>query len=267
MKKTLTIAVLPLMLACTTQRMGRVDPTVQALERISQQAVDAVLWQHSSAEVYRLFQQSYELAAIRLEQNLARPGTKPPAVVVDIDETILDNSPYEMHLLRHGRVYEPETWKAWTAMEAAPAIPGAVPFLVRARELGCEVFYITNRHTSEREATLQNLRAVKAPFADEAHLLLMEDNSDKTARRAQVAATHRIVLLVGDQLRDMDERFKDRSQDFGKATVDAMADTLRQYFILLPNPMYGTWRDAITGKGTLQEKRDAVDGFIRQNAY
>ena len=78
--------------------------------------------------------------------------------------------------------------------------------------------------------------------------------SDKTERRAKVSETYQIVLLVGDQLRDFDERFKDRSVNYGKDLVQAYADTLSRYFVLLPNPTYGTYRDAVLGKGPEEEK-------------
>jgi len=129
------------------------------------------------------------------------------------------------------------------------------------------VFYITNRDVRERASTLKNLNDLGFPYADEAHLLLMEGTSDKTERRAKVAATHRIVLLVGDQLRDFDEGFKDRAVNMGKDRVDALSDTLMQYFILLPNPMYGTYRDAVQGKGTDTEKFERMRMWFEQNSY
>jgi 5'-nucleotidase (lipoprotein e(P4) family) len=245
---------------------------------LSQQGSDAVLWQNTSAEAYRLYQQTYEFAAWRLEQNIAQvleenqidsttADRRPLAVIVDIDETVLDNSPYQVNAIADGRTFDPADWKAWTDQGRAKASPGAVEFLQFARSMDCAVFYISNRDTSERRTTLRNLDSLAFPFADEAHLLLMEGASDKTERRARVAATHRVVLLVGDQLRDFDERFKDRSVNYGRDVVDAMSDTLGQYFILLPNPMYGTYRDAIQGKGTDAEKHDRMKQWFINNSY
>jgi 5'-nucleotidase (lipoprotein e(P4) family) len=240
---------------------------VDEIAALSQQAADAVLWQFASAEAHRLYQQCYELARIRLTENLKKVTTGTPAVIVDIDETVLDNSPYEVHIIANDQIYEDASWKEWTSKAQARALPGSVEFLLHAAEQGCEIYYISNRHVSEAEATLKNLRDLKFPFADEAHLLLMKDVSDKTQRRKAVSEKHPVVLVVGDQLRDMDERFKDRSIDNGKALVDQYADTLRQYFIMLPNPMYGTWRDVVQGKGTPEEKLQRMNSFFKTNSY
>lgn len=231
---------------------------------LSAQGADAVLWQATSAEAHRLYQQAYELARIRLAENLLQPDKRPPAVIVDIDETVLDNSPYQVNAVRQGRTFDQAEWKLWTDKATAKASPGAVEFLRYAEQQGCDIFYITNRDIRERASTLKNLNDLGFPDADEAHLLLMEGTSDKTERRAYVSRDYQVVLLVGDQLRDFDERFKDRSVNYGKDLVDAMADTLSRYFILLPNPMYGTYRDALQGKGTDAEKYARMRAWFEQ---
>ncbi len=246
---------------------------------LAQQGTDAVIWQHASAEAYWLYLQTYEYATWRLESALKdideekqmadakELDRRPLAVVVDIDETVLDNSPYQVNAIRLGRTFDQKDWREWTDKAAAKASPGALEFLLFAKSAGCEVFYITNRDIREKASTLKNLGDLGFPFADEAHLLLMAGTSDKTERRAKVAATHRIVLMAGDQLRDFDERFKDRSSRYGRDAVDAMRDSLSRSFILLPNPMYGTWRDAIHGKGTDAEKHARVKAWFEQNGY
>ncbi len=233
---------------------------------LSQQNVDGVIYQNSSAEVYRLFQQGYELARIRLDANLARPHALPPAVIVDIDETVLDNSPNNAQDAADGRTYSPAHWKKWTALGSAKALPGAVDFLNYAVSKGCEVFYISNRELDEEAATVRNLAEAGFPMADEAHVVPMEGTSDKTARRAAVAKDHYIALLVGDQLTDFDESFKDRSKDFGKPHVDAMRDTLERYFIVLPNAMYGTWLNAVAGRPDSLKPANK-ERFLKENGY
>jgi 5'-nucleotidase (lipoprotein e(P4) family) len=236
---------------------------------------DAVLWQNASAEAYWIYEQAYEQAATKLMWNIVELAAtygegqprKPMAVIVDIDETVLDNSPYQVEAIEHGRTFDPQDWRAWTDKAIARPSPGALEFLLHAHQASCEVFYITNRETAERASTLKNLIAHGFPNADEAHLLLMDGTSDKTERRARVRATHDVVLLVGDQLRDFDERFKDRSVNSGKATVDALADSLSKYFILLPNPMYGTYRDAVQGKGTEAEKHARMKEWFQRNGH
>lgn len=246
---------------------------------LAAQGMDAVLWQGTSAEAYWLYQQSYDYAIWKLETNMQEIDAdeqmvdstewdrRPLAVIVDIDETVLDNSPYQANAIRRSHTFDQADWKEWTDKAIAKASPGALDFLQFARSAGCEVFYITNRDIREKASTLKNLGDVGFPFADDAHLLLMDGTSDKTERRARVAATHRVVLLVGDQLRDFDERFKDRSVNYGRDVVDAMSDSLSNYFILLPNPMYGTYRDAIQGKGADAEKYARTKAWFDSNGY
>ena len=265
--------------ACRTSAPVATAPAISPTNILSAQGSDAVLWQNSSAEAYWLYQQSYAYATWKLEVMLESIDQdkqmvdslewdrRPMAVIVDIDETVLDNSPYQVNAVQDGRTFDPADWKTWTDKAAAKASPGAREFLMAARDGGCEVFYITNRDRSERASTLKNLQDVGFPNADDAHLLLMEGTSDKTARRAEVRSTHNVLLLVGDQLRDFDERFKDRSVNNGKNIVDAMGDSLSDLFILLPNPMYGTYRDAVQGKGTDGEKLARMKAWFDANGY
>ncbi|HMC98397.1 MAG TPA: HAD family acid phosphatase, partial [Flavobacteriales bacterium] len=117
---------------------------------LAREGMDAVLWQRASAEAYRIQQQCYELARLRLAENLRVTDKRPPAVIVDIDETVLDNSPYQVNSAGHGRTYEQTTWSDWTNRARAAAIPGSVEFLREAKAMGCHVYYITNRDAREK---------------------------------------------------------------------------------------------------------------------
>ena len=280
MRRNVTILLAALLTGCVGVRYSANAPaTADHMALLSQQGVDAVVWQNTSAEAYWLYQQSYDYATWKLEARLqdidaekqmvdsAEWDRRPLAVVVDIDETVLDNSPYQVNTVRRGRTFDQAEWKEWTDKAIAKASPGALQFLQQAQYWGCEVFYITNRDVREKASTLKSLSELGFPFADEAHLLLMEGTSDKTERRARVAARYHVVLLVGDQLRDFDERFKDRTVNHGRDVVDAMSDSLSRYFILLPNPMYGTYRDAIQGKGTDEEKHARMKAWFDANGY
>jgi 5'-nucleotidase (lipoprotein e(P4) family) len=231
---------------------------------LSQQNVNAALYQNASAEVAWLYEQGYAFARIKLDANMAVPDSLPPAVIVDVDETVLDNSPYELENILAGRSYSLQTWKAWTARAEAKALPGALEFLRYAASRGCSVYYITNRDADEKAATIANLARHGFPMADSAHVWTMEGTSDKTARRAAVQQKHRVVLLVGDQLTDFDQVLKDRSEGLGLPGMYGSAGELSQYFILLPNSSYGYWRDAITGPGSDAEKLARVRTFIQQ---
>jgi 5'-nucleotidase (lipoprotein e(P4) family) len=233
---------------------------------LSQQNVDATIYQNSSAEVYRLYQQGYELARIRLDANLQRPHTLPPAVIVDIDETVLDNSPSNVSDIVHGRTYSPAEWKKWTNMASAKATPGSVEFLNYAFGRGCAIYYISNRGMDEEVATVKNLQIAGFPMADQEHVMPMGRTGDKTERRAEVAKNHYIALLVGDQLTDFDQRFNDRMADMGKKQVDELRDSLERYFIMLPNSMYGRWLDVVSGRPDSVKLRNKAR-FLQQHTY
>ncbi len=235
-------------------------------QQLAQQSADAVIYQNTSAEIHRLYDQCYELARIRLMENLSIPDPRPPAVITDIDETVLDNSPYQIKCAAQGLTYSPDTWEQWALMGAAKALPGSLEFMRFAQKQGCEVFYISNRSAAEKNATIKNLYELGFPDADDAHVLCMDATTDKTERRSRVSKKYNVVLLLGDQLRDLDERFKDRSTDFGRNVLTTMQDTLEHYFIMLPNPMYGTWLDAVAGKvDSMKVEKKAA--FFKAHSY
>jgi 5'-nucleotidase (lipoprotein e(P4) family) len=235
-------------------------------QQLAQQNADAVIYQNTSAEIHRLYDQCYELARIRLTENMRVPDKRPPAVITDIDETVLDNSPFQVTSTAKGRTYTPATWHEWALMGSAKALPGSVEFMSFAHDQGCEIFYITNRNATEKNATVKNLFELGFPDADETHVLCMDGTTDKTDRRTSVTKEHHVVLLLGDQLRDFDEHFKDRTTDYGRNVLSKMQDTLEHYFIMLPNPMYGTWLDAVAGKAdSLKVEKKAA--FFKANSY
>jgi len=261
----LTLLLVGALAACSPTRHVAVAPAAQHPQAaLSQQNVNATLYQNASAEVAWLYEQAYAHARIKLDANLQESGTLPPAVIVDVDETVLDNSPYELENLLVGRTYTPETWKAWTARAVAKPLPGALEFLEYAASRGCAIFYITNRDADETAVTIANLAKYGFPMADAGHVLTMAGTSDKTERRASVQRGHRVVLMVGDQLTDYDQALKDRSVEQGLPNVQNMDAELSRYFILLPNSTYGYWRDGITGRGTDEEKLQRVREFMQQ---
>ncbi|WP_232538921.1 5'-nucleotidase, lipoprotein e(P4) family [Chitinophaga tropicalis] len=205
----------------------------------------AALWQQKAAEYKALCFQAYNIAKVRLDENLQHPGNKPVAIVTDIDETILDNSPYTVHTSLRGQAYADKTWTEWTDKAAADTVPGALSFLKYAASKGVRVFYITNRAETERTSTLKNLQHWQFPDADNEHLLLKTTTSGKESRRQQVAQTHQIILLMGDNLSDFAAIFdKQPVTEREKVTQQSAAD-FGNRFIVLPNPMYGDWLPAM----------------------
>lgn len=205
----------------------------------------AALWQQRAAEYKALCFQAYNIARVRLNEDLQRGSDKPMAIVTDIDETVLDNSPYTVHTAIKGESYSEKSWAEWTSKAIADTVPGALSFLQYAASKGVHVYYITNRGESERAATLQNLQRWNFPDADNEHLVLKTTTSSKEARRQHLAQTHQIILLMGDNLGDFAAIFDKQPVDKRDEVTKQAAAEFGNRFIVLPNPMYGDWLPAM----------------------
>ena len=214
---------------------------------ISDAKLYTAVWMQQSAEYKALCLQAYQLAELRLSEILThqRP-VRPFAIITDIDETCLDNSPNAIHQALQGKDFEPASWDAWVSKAAADTIPGALSFFQQAAAKGVEVFYVTNRNSAGRAATLKNLQHFHFPNADEAHLMTSTGSSSKQARRDNIAATHSIALLLGDNLADFSPLFENHPTAKNRtAAVMQLKEQFGKRFIVLPNPNYGDWENAI----------------------
>ncbi|MDZ7633017.1 MAG: HAD family acid phosphatase [Bacteroidales bacterium] len=251
-----------------------------ALEAASNQdhLILATLWYQKSAEMRALYYQCFRSAEIALAENLAQAGrakapveaapvepvavsipsvtatevspaetrprtgrTKPAAVVLDIDETLLDNSPFQGWQVFEKKEYNDEDWLRWVELTRAEPLPGAVEFTRYAASLGVEVFYVSNRTVEEMGPTIENMTAWGFVNADSTHMFLKESTSSKVARRAMIEINYEIILLVGDNLADHSGLYEKRGPDHGFAAVDADKKLFGTRYIVLPNPMYGNW--------------------------
>ena len=213
---------------------------------LNEQLVMATLWMQTSAEFRALCYQSFNLAKMNLDMFLAAyTGSKKVAVIVDADETVIDNSAYEAFLVGNDFGYSSKTWTPWMAAAQATAIPGALEFLNYAKEKGVEIFYVTNRKMVGYDGTAKNLKALGFPDVDKKHLLLRTGSSDKQERRDIVAKDNEIAFLMGDNLNDFASVFakKPVADRFGE--VDKIKDTWGKKFIVLPNPTYGEWEGSV----------------------
>jgi 5'-nucleotidase (lipoprotein e(P4) family) len=213
------------------------------------------LWQQRAAEYKALTYQAYNLAKIRLDEFIAKKGQKPKAIITDIDETVLDNSPYFIRQASKGSTYSDSTWISWTAEVRCDTIPGAYNFLKYAQSRGVTVIYLTNRFQVEQAATVKNLQKFNLPNADASHLLLLNsENSSKESRRLQITKNYDVVLYLGDNLGDFSKLFDGltTNQRNEKATISA--NDFGNHFIVLPNAMYGTWEDRLYPKNATSEK-------------
>ena len=238
MSSKLPVAVCALVLLSCLGRPVVVESPRRA--GVMEHTVGAVLWLQCSAEARALRYQTFQLARLRLDEALRRPADRRRAVVVDIDETVLDNAPFEASLIVADREY-PHGWGGWVAAAQAEAVPGAVGFLRHAVERGVDVFYLSNRREDQLDATLRNLRACGLPQAIPSHVLLRTQAAGKGERRREVSSTHEVILLLGDSLQDFSEGFLGLSSPERRAEVDRQREEWGMRFLILPNPVYGDW--------------------------
>jgi len=223
----------------------------------------AVLWQQSSGERRALSYQTFALARILLDRDLRtnRRSKMKRAIIVDVDDTVLDNSGFQAWRIRNRRPYDEQEWTEWCNRAVATAVPGAVEFLRYANSRGVRVFYISNRKQVEKEGTATNLKQLGFPEVNEQTLLVKTDSksSSKEPRRVAISSKYKVVLLMGDDLNDFAEVFENSRT--GSARIDAVERNKAQFgarFIVLPNPMYGHWEDAIYGEGRLTAAEKAA---------
>jgi 5'-nucleotidase (lipoprotein e(P4) family) len=197
-------------------------------------------WYRASAEVHALFVQTYRNATDALAPLAAAQNGKPWGIVMDADETILDNSMYQQG--RGGRGYTPETWEVWVRSKKATALPGAADFINRVRALGGKVSIVTNREENVCAETEQNLRAVGLNV--DQVLCKPPTSGDKNPRFAAVQGgtapsklpAMKVVMFFGDNIQD----FPMLTQDVRKGGAAGYAEFGRTWFVL-PNPLYGSW--------------------------
>lgn len=235
-----SLAVAALLASCGGNKEMNNAQAEEAPVNLSDQMLLGTLWMQQSAEARVIKEQLFEVAKEKLSHNMSQyKGKKPLAVIVDIDETILDNAPYSARLVKTGKDFNSETWNAWVNEANADLVPGASDFLRYAEMQGVEVYYISNRKEENLEVTIDNLRKFDLPFADENHVMLRAETSDKTDRREKVKSEYRVLLLVGDQMTDFSENVEIFQPDVSEYSV-AM-DSIKSSFVLLPNPLYGSF--------------------------
>ena len=210
---------------------------------VREHSVLAVLWQQLSAEYRALAYQSFNLAKYQLDEILLdnQKREKPLAIITDIDETVLDNSPYNAKMIELDEEYTKELWIEWGTEKKALPIPGALSFFKYAESKGVEVFYISNRFESQQAETLENLKNVGFPYLDDTHILLKKESSEKESRRNKVEDTHKVIMLLGDNLSDFSMLFDGQSTQKRNELADSLKAEFGKKFIVLPNPMYGDW--------------------------
>ena len=195
-----------------------------------------VRWVRQSAEHRTLCEQVFRQATVAiLRQVKMEKGSKNLAVVVDLDETVLDNSLYQVERWKAGLSFTQDSWSDWVNRKEAGLVPGAKAFLSTVRKKGVRVVFLSNRMNHNLEPTRENLRLLGVLDPKDLFLLRLDKNdlkevrrkevTDGTGRMKKVGPLH-VIGYVGDQMGDFPS---DVSKEFGRINF------------ILPNPMYGKW--------------------------
>jgi acid phosphatase len=231
--------------------------------------LNAVVWMQTAAEYRANAMQTYRTAEASLLRALKDPqwtaaieqtgsyAALPPAVVLDLDETVLDNSAFQARLTAAGKPFSADEWAKWEAEQKAGLVPGALEFLTVAHANGVAVVFVTNRvcdASNNDDPTVALLRAAQVPSGQFFCKSAAADPSDKSPRRARVAQRHRILLLIGDDLGDF---VTVAPNVMGReAAVNAYRRYWGERWFTLPNPTYGSWERAVGYD--VKSKRDAL---------
>lgn len=234
----------------------------QSTEDTEHPTTNASLWMQHAAEYSALTSMIYQTAATNLAMALedsywtAYPNQeeksirkKMPAVIVDVDETVLNNSPFQARMILQDSDFDPEQWNNWVMEAQADAVPGALPFLKRAADKGVAIYYLTNREAKVESGTRENLQKLGFPLSENEDRILSNNErenwtSAKTERRAYVAEKHRILMLFGDDLNDFVSA-KNISSLKRQKMVEQNRDKWGRQWYILPNPVYGSWENAL----------------------
>ena len=233
--------------------------TTEVINDTSNNTLYSTLWIQTAAEYEALTHQAYNTSARLLPDALEdsawtaalQQGDSfhelPPAIILDVDETVLDNSFYEARGIIDKTGYQTKTWNNWVREMKAEAIKGAVDLTTRADEMGVAVFYITNRSADVQAATEENLREQGFPVSENSVMSnggRPEWTSAKTARRQLVADDFRVLMLFGDDLNDFVPA-RGISIDQRKQLVEDHRDKWGYKWFVFPNPNYGSWERAL----------------------
>ncbi|KGM53411.1 acid phosphatase [Lysobacter arseniciresistens ZS79] len=291
MRNRLLSSALPLALllaALAGCRHAPVDaPAPAAATTPADDNLNAVLWMQASSEYRAAAAQTWRAAAARLDAALADPGWDalvpaergnpatglPPAVIVDVDETVLDNSPYQARLVADGVEYASASWAAWVDERRATPVPGVLEFARAAQARGVTIVYISNRTEAMQDATIANLRAAGLPVAGEAVFLgkgtvvegcTSADSGDKACRRRLAGRDYRVLMQFGDQLGDF-MAVEPNTPAARAALMATHGGWFGERWWMLPNPSYGDWQPALFGNDwrlSPVQRREAKHGAL-----
>ena len=248
---------------CVIRSLGLLLLTISVSACISQrkdERLHSTLWVQTSAEYAVSTHQVYSMARDHLQPAVTDPGwsalggTIDPgqsvAIIVDIDETVLDNAGHAARAIIARESFNVDNWRTWVREAAAPPVPGAVEYLRQVDAAGVTIFYVSNRHHDLEEPTRKNLAALGCPLRTDIDVVLLREERpdwgrDKSTRRDWVAKDFRVVQIVGDDLHDFTSVPQDADHEVRADIADRHAEQWGRKWFLLPNPIYGGWEEAL----------------------
>lgn len=208
-----------------------------------------LLWMRTSAEYRALAYQGYNVAMNAVKMAVTDPShqRKPLAIVLDADETVVDNTKLMGESVANGNGhFDAPWWRQAVHQGKSQAMPGAVEFLNEVHKQGVEIFYVSNRYAPVNyDATVKNFKELGFPSVDKNHVLLFEKDSDKQPRFDAIAKKYYVVVYMGDNAGDFPIGTKGKTLAERNAIIDTRKEDFGTTFVVFPNPAYGSWVSAL----------------------
>ena len=230
-----------------------------------------LLWMRTSAEYRALAYQGYNVAMNAVKMAVTDPShqRKPLAIVLDADETVVDNTKLMGESIANGNGrFDAPWWRQAVHQGKSQAMPGAVDFLNEVHKQGVEIFYVSNRYAPVNlDVTIQNFKELGFPSVDKDHVLLFEKDSDKQPRFDMIAKKYYVVLYMGDNAGDFPIGTKGKTLAERNGIIDAHKEDFGTTFVVFPNPAYGSWVSALA-KGyqnlSPEEQKQVNNQYLQQ---
>ena len=220
----------------------------------SNNLIYAVAWKTTAAEYRALYYQGFNLARSKVEEAIESSDNerlKPLAIIADVDDTLVLSDPYWGNLIENNmEFFDDSVWDEWISFNLVSASPGAEDFLKYCASRGVEVFYVTNRDQGDdtRQYLLDTLESLDFPYADERHLFVLRDTSNKELIQEQIRNNFDVIVMLGDNLNDFSRKYYVSSIDERNSLTEQDSKKYGVEFILFPNPTDGHWIRAIFGE-------------------
>ena len=230
-----------------------------------------LLWMRTSAEYRALAYQGYNVAMNAVKMAVTDPShqRKPLAIVLDADETVVDNTKLMGESIANGNGrFDAPWWRQAVHQGKSQAMPGAVDFLNEVHKQGVEIFYVSNRYAPVNlDVTIQNFKELGFPSVDKEHVLLFEKDSDKQPRFDAIAKKYAVVVYMGDNAGDFPIGTKGKTLAERNGIIDAHKEDFGTNFVVFPNPAYGSWVSALA-KGyqnlSTEEQKQVNNQYLQQ---